>query len=98
VAGMSVEGYLNSSLGDVVRVIKAYRVRNILEDRRFRELKYTIYCVVTPQNKRVSIYEFEPLDDDPTPEELEQMALEQQKREEAYMLEMYNEAKTRGYI
>lgn len=51
--------------------------------KRTRFQSYVLYCSVTDENKRKSIYQFLPLESDPTPEELAEM----EKREAAAQID-----------
>lgn len=97
-AGLKPAEYYECSLGEVIEMITGWQYRELMERRRIRELKYTIYCAVTETGKRVSMYEFEPLDDDPTPEEIQEMQKEQAEEEQREMQQAYDQYKKMGLI
>lgn len=53
--------------------IKGYEQRQNDQWKISRALQYTVYCCVTDECKRVSIYEYMPLPGDPTKEEIAEL-------------------------
>lgn len=70
---MSPESFWGSTLREVVLMIQAYDEKELAELRRIRLIRYDTYCVNTEESKRVSIYEWMPLEGDPTQEDLIEM-------------------------
>lgn len=67
---MSPDDYWSTPITDVFEIIEGFRKRETEAWQRARFQSYIIYCSVTDENKRKSIYDFMELDGDPTPEEL----------------------------
>lgn len=67
---MTPETFWSSSIVDVLEMVDGFYKRETEAWKRTRFQSYILYCSVTDENKRKSIYEFLELDSDPTPEEL----------------------------
>lgn len=70
-------------------MIRAFDQRELMELRRLRMLRYDTYCIYTKEEKRVSIYEYQKIEGDPTPEELAEMEQEQQDERQREIEEVY---------
>lgn len=86
---MLPEGFWDSTVREVLLVIKGHNQRELNEYRRLRLQRYDTYCVNTKIEERVSIYEYMPLDHDPTDEEVEEL----KKMSEEEMQKEYENAK-----
>lgn len=78
---------------EVLLMIDAFGDTETEAWKRTRFQSYILYCTVTDENKRRSIYEFLPLESDPTPEEIERMQLEEEERQKNEAVEIYNSMK-----
>lgn len=69
-AGRNIEDYDSATIADVLLTVDGYHLRISEEWQQTRMTNYMIYCALTPPKNRKSIYEWLPLDGDPSPEEL----------------------------
>lgn len=53
--------------------------KNLTQARQMRDLSYTIYCSVQPSDKRVEIWDYQPLPGDPSKKMREKARLKQAK-------------------
>lgn len=77
-AGFKPKGFWNSTIPEIISMIEGYRKRLYHEYSISRDIRYAIYCVVTDPNRRVDIWEWQPLEGDPSKEEIEKMKLREQ--------------------
>ena len=68
-------------------MIEGYRKRLYHEYSISRDIRYAIYCVVTDPNRRVDIWDWQPLEGDPSKEEIDKMKLREQIKIENDYLE-----------
>lgn len=87
---MTPECFWHSTPREVALTIGGYYERELTIDRRIRLLRYDTYCLNTEENKRVSIYEYQPIEDDPTPEQIEQQRIEREQEEQKSLQEKYD--------
>jgi hypothetical protein len=59
--------------------------KNVTQARQMRDISYTIYCSVQPSEKRVEIWEYQPLPGDPTAKQ-RQKAQQVQAKQDARRL------------
>ena len=93
---MNPDSFWSSSIIDVLEIIDGFRKRETEAWQRTRFQSYILYCSVTDESKRKSIYDFLELESDPTPEELAEI----EKREAEIQIDdavaTYNAMK--GYL
>lgn len=87
-AGFKPKGFWNSTIPEIISMIEGYRKRLYHEYSISRDIRYAIYCVVTDPNRRVDIWDWQPLEGDPSKEEIEKMKLREQIKTENDYLEM----------
>jgi hypothetical protein len=95
-AGMSPEGFWDSTIREVLLIIQGYRKRELAEWERTRFEAYIVYCSVTEKEKREPIYKFLELDSDPTEEELRELQEKQEQERMKKAQEDYEYYKTLG--
>lgn len=76
-------------------MMRAYEDRQIDEWKRIRSLEYTIYCALTEEGKRVSIYEYMPLAGDPSEEEVKRQLAISKKKKASKLLDRVNKVMER---
>lgn len=97
-AGMTPESFWDSTVREVLLMIKAHDQRELNEYRRLRLLRYDTYCLNTKEGDRVAIYEFMKLPGDPTPEEIAEMNLDAESQRQNELQDVYNAYKQAGII
>lgn len=86
------------TLGEIFSAIKGYEKRLYQYWNATRFLSYTMYSLVTDQSKRESVYDFMPLEGDPTPEERRFLELQEEQRAKEQALHDIALYKQLGYI
>lgn len=82
--GMSYQDYANTTYYNFILKQRGFLNKESKEWQRTRVLGYTIYCANSDSKDRASIYEWMPLDTDPSPKErerAEKRAIEKEIRE-----------------
>jgi hypothetical protein len=97
-SGMGVEQFWDSSIVDVIYSITAYNRRETDAWQRTRFQSYIVYCSVTDEGKRKSIYEFLELENDPTQEEIDVMNLQNAQKEDEELKAFYEQARRDGVV
>lgn len=95
---MNPDSFWSSSIVDVFEMIEGFQHRENESWQRTRFQSYIIYCSVTEESKRVSIYDFLELENDPTPEERQEMAKIEVTKQIDEAVAAYSQAKTLGII
>lgn len=97
-AGLKPFEVWRCTLGEIFSTINGYEKRLYQYWNATRFLSYTMYQLVTKPADRENIYDYMPLEGDPTPEERKFMELQEQKRAEEQALHDIALYKQFGYI
>lgn len=95
---MKPDEFWDCTMSDILLTVEGHQAREIDEWRRTRFLGYLIYCSVTDNNKRESIFNFLPLDGDPSEEELKKIEQQENDLRLKEFEEAYNFYKKGGYL
>jgi hypothetical protein len=86
---MTPEGFWDATIKEVFLMTKAFFKKELNELKRVRLLRYDIYCACAKATERVGIYEYMPLEDDPTEEEVRVESEDFSRKEAARLTEAY---------
>ena len=85
-AGLKPSELWCCTIPEIISMISGYQKRLYHEYSISRDIRYSIYCVVTDPNRRVEIYDWQPLEGDPSKEEREKIKVRQQLIEQEQFL------------
>lgn len=86
------------TLGEIFSAINGYEKRLYEFRTGVRLLSFTMYSLITKESERVSIFDYCPLEGDPTPEERRFMELQEEQRAKEQALHDIALYKQLGYI
>jgi len=93
-SGLTPSEFWECTIPEILSMVNGYEKRLYQQYSMNRSLRYALYCL-TAKNP-IDIFDWEPLEGDPTKEEIEKMKLRQQMHNEQNYLETRRFYESRG--